>query len=323
MFTQENKLFSKKVMLVFGTRPEAIKMCPIVIELQKRKANIVVCVTGQHKEMLQQVLEVFRVKVDYNLEIMQANQNLFDVTNLVMNGTKEILEKEKPDIVLVHGDTSTAYATALSCFYLRIPVAHIEAGLRTYDMLSPYPEEFNRQSIDLISSLYFAPTNRARENLLKEGKADKRIFVTGNTVIDALKTTISKEYHHDYFDWIGKNRLILLTVHRRENLGNPMYHIFQALKQIAQEYSDVRIIYPVHKNPRVREIAYDVFDKIENVLLIEPLDVIDFHNFMNKSYLVVTDSGGIQEEAPSLGKPVIVVRNTTCLLYTSPSPRDS
>lgn len=311
MFTQENKLFSKKVMLVFGTRPEAIKMCPIVIELQKRKANIVVCVTGQHKEMLQQVLEVFRVKVDYNLEIMQANQNLFDVTNLVMNGTKEILEKEKPDIVLVHGDTSTAYATALSCFYLRIPVAHIEAGLRTYDMLSPYPEEFNRQSIDLISSLYFAPTNRARENLLKEGKADKRIFVTGNTVIDALKTTISKEYHHDYFDWIGKNRLILLTVHRRENLGNPMYHIFQALKQIAQEYSDVRIIYPVHKNPRVREIAYDVFDKIENVLLIEPLDVIDFHNFMNKSYLVVTDSGGIQEEAPSLGKPVIVVRNTT------------
>lgn len=298
-------------MLVFGTRPEAIKMCPIVIELQKRKANIVVCVTGQHKEMLQQVLEVFRVKVDYNLEIMQTNQNLFDVTNLVMNGTKEILEKEKPDIVLVHGDTSTAYATALSCFYLRIPVAHIEAGLRTYDMLSPYPEEFNRQSIDLISSLYFAPTNRARENLLEEGKADKKIFVTGNTVIDALKTTISKEYHHDYFDWIGKNRLILLTVHRRENLGNPMYHIFQALKQIAQEYSDVRIIYPVHKNPRVREIAYDVFDKIENVLLIEPLDVIDFHNFMNKSYLVVTDSGGIQEEAPSLGKPVIVVRDTT------------
>lgn len=301
-----------KIMLVFGTRPEAIKMCPIVHELQKRKnMKVIICITGQHKEMLHQVLEIFKVDVDYDLAIMQSEQTLFDITELVMRGIKEILEKERPQIVLVHGDTTTAYAAAISCFYMRIPVAHVEAGLRTYNMYSPYPEEFNRQAIDLISSIYFAPTELTKQNLLKEGKPVNKIFITGNTVIDALRTTVREDYDHEYLRWAGNHRLILITVHRRENIGEPMYHIFQAVKRVAQEYGDVRILYPIHKNPKVRQIADEVFEGIDNVRLVEPLDVLDFHNFMSRSYLIVTDSGGIQEEAPSLGKPVVVVRDTT------------
>lgn len=311
MFNSKSINSMKKIMLVFGTRPEAIKMCPIVYELQRRKMEVVVCVTGQHEEMLQQVLEIFEVHADYNLAIMQRDQTLFDITELVMKGIKGILEKERPQLVLIHGDTTTAYAAALSCFYMQIPIAHVEAGLRTYNMYSPYPEEFNRQAIDLISAIYFAPTELTRQNLLKEGKQASRIFVTGNTVIDALRTTVREDYVHEYMNWIGNHRLILITVHRRENIGEPMYRIFQAIKRIAEEYKDVKILYPIHKNPKVRQIANEVFDCCANVRLVEPLDVLDFHNFMSKSYLIVTDSGGIQEEAPALGKPVIVVRDTT------------
>ncbi len=299
-------------MLVFGTRPEAIKMCPIIKELQKRKnMEVIVCLTGQHKEMLQQVLDIFKVNEKYNFEIMQSNQTLFDITELVMRNMKEILQKENPQIVFVHGDTTTAYATALSCFYLKIPVAHVEAGLRTYDLCSPYPEEFNRQAIDLISTICFAPTKWAQDNLIREKKNPKQVFVTGNTVIDALKTTIRKNYDHPYLHWVGSDKLILMTVHRRENIGTPMYEIFRAIKRILEENPDVKIIYPIHKNPKVRQIAREVFQDVERIKLVEPLDVLDFHNFMDRSYLIVTDSGGIQEEAPSLGKPVVVVRNTT------------
>jgi len=301
-----------KIMLIFGTRPEAIKMCPIVHELLKRRnMEAIVCVTGQHEEMLHQVLETFKVHVDYNLAIMRSGQTLFDITELVMKGIKEILEKERPKLVLVHGDTTTAYAAALSCFYMQIPVAHVEAGLRTYNMYSPYPEEFNRQAIDLISSIYFAPTELTRQNLLKEGKRTDQIFVTGNTVIDALQTTVREDYDHEYLHWIGEHRLILMTVHRRENIGEPMHRIFQAIKNIAEENKDVKVLYPIHKNPKVRKIAGEVFKSVDNVRLVEPLDVLDFHNYMSRSYLIVTDSGGIQEEAPALGKPVIVVRDTT------------
>lgn len=302
----------KKIMLVFGTRPEAIKMCPIVHELQKRNnMNAVICVTGQHEEMLHQVLEIFKVHADYNLAIMKPEQTLFDITELVMKGIKEILKREIPQLVLVHGDTTTAYAAAVACFYMQIPIAHVEAGLRTYNMNSPYPEEFNRQAIDLISSIYFAPTELTKQNLLKEGKQTNQIFVTGNTVIDALRTTVRKDYDHEYLHWIGDHRLILMTVHRRENIGEPMYRIFRAVKKVANEYKDVKVLYPIHKNPKVRQIANKVFESIDNVRLVEPLDVLDFHNFMSKSYLIITDSGGIQEEAPALGKPVIVVRDTT------------
>lgn len=302
----------KKIMLIFGTRPEAIKMCPIVHELQKRNnMEVVICVTGQHEEMLQQVLEIFNVHVGYNLAIMQPSQTLFDITERVMRGIKGVLEKERPQLVLVHGDTTTAYAAALSCFYMQIPVAHVEAGLRTYNMDSPYPEEFNRQAIDLICQIYFAPTELTKNNLLKEGKMAERIFVTGNTVIDALRTTIRQDYDHECLQWAEGHKLILMTVHRRENIGEPMYHIFGAIKKVAEEYSDVRIVYPIHKNPKVRQIANEVFKEIDNIRMIEPLDVLDFHNFMDRSYLIVTDSGGIQEEAPSLGKPVVVVRDTT------------
>lgn len=312
MFTPKSSNGMEKIMLVFGTRPEAIKMCPIVQELQNRKnKEVIICVTGQHDEMLHQVLEIFRVQADYDLAIMQPEQTLFDITELVMKGIKEILEKERPQLVLVHGDTTTAYAAALSCFYMQIPVAHVEAGLRTYNMYSPYPEEFNRQAIDLISSIYFAPTELTRQNLLKEGKQTNQVFVTGNTVIDALRTTVRNDYDHEYLHWIGDHRFILMTVHRRENIGEPMYRIFQAVKRIAEKYKDVRVLYPIHKNPKVRQIAGDVLEGIDNVRLVEPLDVLDFHNFMSRSYLIVTDSGGIQEEAPSLGKPVIVVRDTT------------
>ena len=312
MFTLENRNNKVKILLVFGTRPEAIKMCPVVQELYRRKnIETIVCVTGQHEEMLQQVLDIFKIHTEYNLAIMQSGQTLFDITELVMEGLKEVLEKERPQMVLVHGDTTTAYAAALSCFYMRIPIAHVEAGLRTYDMYSPYPEEFNRQAIDLITAIYFAPTELARQNLLQEGKPQERIFVTGNTVIDALKTTVKKNFDHEYLHWVGRHRFILMTVHRRENIGEPMRRIFQAVRKIAEDYEDVKILYPVHKNPKVRQIAERVFENIDNVRLVEPLDVLDFHNFMNKSYLIITDSGGIQEEAPSLGKPVIVVRDTT------------
>ena len=302
----------KKVMLVFGTRPEAIKMCPLVKELKSRKnIQTVVCVTGQHREMLNQVLECFDVVPDYNLDIMQDKQTLFDITTNIIGKIKPVLEKEKPDVVLVHGDTSTTFVTSLCCFYMQIPVGHVEAGLRTYNIYSPYPEEFNRQATGIIATYNFTPTEVSKENLLNEGKDPNKIFVTGNTAIDALKTTVKENYKHELFDWVGKDRLIMLTAHRRENLGQPLERIFLAIKKILDEYTDIKIIYPIHKNPIVRETANKIFGDSNNIKLIEPLEVLDFHNFLNKSYLILTDSGGIQEEAPSLGKPVLVMRDTT------------
>ena len=302
----------KKIMVVFGTRPEAIKMCPVVNELKSR-SNIqtVVCVTGQHQQMLQQVLDVFRVKPDYNLSIMKEKQTLFDITTNILNQIKRVLEEEKPDIVLVHGDTSTTFVTALACFYLQIPVGHVEAGLRTYNIYSPYPEEFNRQAVGIISKYNFAPTEKAKVNLIKEGKNPDSIYVTGNTAIDALKTTVNSEYTHPELDWASDSRLILITAHRRENLGEPMRHMFRAIKRVMDEHPDVKAIYPIHLNPVVRETANEIFKDDERIHLIEPLDVFDFHNFLNHSYMILTDSGGIQEEAPSLGKPVLVMRDTT------------
>lgn len=302
----------KKIMLVFGTRPEAIKMCPLVKELEKNENfEVIVCVTGQHKEMLQQVLDVFDVKPNYNLNIMKNGQTLFDVTNLILENIKVIYEKEKPNLVLVHGDTSTSFAAALAAFYCQIQVGHVEAGLRTYNLESPFPEEFNRQSIGIVAKYHFAPTTDARDNLLREGKESKSIFVTGNTAIDALNTTISDTYYHPIFDWVSDSKMVLLTAHRRENLGEPLRCMFNAIKRITNEFPNVKVIYPIHMNPLVRETANEIFGNTSNVKLIEPLDVIDFHNFLNKSYLVLTDSGGIQEEAPSLGKPVLVMRDTT------------
>jgi UDP-N-acetylglucosamine 2-epimerase (non-hydrolysing) len=301
-----------KILVVFGTRPEAIKMCPLVLELKSRpNIETLVCVTGQHKEMLNQVLNTFNIIPDYDLSIMKNNQTLFDVTSAVLEKIKEVLEIEKPQIVLVHGDTSTAFASALASFYLQIPVGHVEAGLRTHDIYSPFPEEFNRQAISIIASLNFAPTESALKNLLSEGKDEKSIFITGNTAIDALNFTVSKNYHHEMFDWLGNNRLILITAHRRENLGEPLINMFKAIKRVLDEHSDLRAIYPIHLNPRVRKAAHEVFGSNDRIRIIEPLDVIDFHNFMAKSFLILTDSGGIQEEAPSLGKPVLVMRNTT------------
>ncbi|MDD7738624.1 MAG: UDP-N-acetylglucosamine 2-epimerase (non-hydrolyzing) [Fusicatenibacter sp.] len=302
----------KTVMVVFGTRPEAIKMCPLVMELKRREGiRTVVCVTGQHQQMLQAVLDTFHVIPDYNLSIMKKSQTLFDITTLILNRIKEILEKEKPDIVLVHGDTTTTFSTALACFYMRIPVGHVEAGLRTYDLDSPYPEEFNRQAVGILAALHFAPTERAKENLLREGKKQDTIFVTGNTAIDALKCTVSENYQNPHLDWVGDDKLLLLTAHRRENLGEPMRQMFRAILRIVEEHENVKVIYPIHMNPAVRKIAGEVFEGNERIRLIEPLDVLDFHNFMDKSYLILTDSGGIQEEAPSLGKPVLVMRDTT------------
>lgn len=302
----------KKVMLVFGTRPEAIKMCPLVNEFKAhKKINTVVCVTGQHIEMLKVVLDTFNVIPDYNLLIMKKNQDLFDITNNILSGIKAVLVKENPDLVLVHGDTSTSFATALACFYLQIPVGHVEAGLRTYNIFSPYLEEFNRQAVGLISRFNFAPTETARQNLLSEGKSDESIVVTGNTVIDAMKTTIQKDYRHKELDWAEGSRLILITAHRRENLGEPMKNMFRAIRRVIEENPDVKAIYPIHMNPKVRSIASEVLEGNDNIRIIEPLDVFDFHNFMNRSYLILTDSGGIQEEAPSLGKPVLVMRDTT------------
>lgn len=302
----------KKVMVVFGTRPEAIKMCPLVKELKKQKnMQTVVCVSGQHRQMLDQVLHAFEVIPDYDLSIMKEKQTLFDVTTNILNSIKEVLEKEKPDVCLVHGDTSTTFVTALACFYLQIPVGHVEAGLRTYNIYSPYPEEFNREAVGLIAKYHFAPTEVARDNLLREGKNKDDIYVTGNTAIDALKTTVKKEYHHPLLEWAKSSRLIMLTAHRRENLGEPMHHMFRAIKRIVDEYQDIKVIYPIHMNPVVREAAQSILGDEERVKIIEPLDVLDFHNFLARSYLILTDSGGIQEEAPSLGKPVLVMRDTT------------
>ena len=302
----------KKVMLVFGTRPEAIKMCPLVKELKTRpNIQTVVCVTGQHREMLQQVLDVFDVQPNHDLSIMKSSQTLFDVTNNVMSGMKDVLEKDKPDVVLVHGDTSTTFAAALSCFYLQIPVGHVEAGLRTYDIFSPYPEEFNRQAVGIVSQYNFAPTEAARQNLIKEGKSPDSIYVTGNTAIDALKITVKDDFTHPELTWASDSRLVMLTAHRRENLGPPMRNIFAAIYKIVNEFPDIKVIYPVHLNPLVREAAKDILGNHDRVRLIEPLDVLDFHNFLSRSYIILTDSGGIQEEAPSLGKPVLVLRDTT------------
>lgn len=302
----------KKVMLVFGTRPEAIKMCPLVNELKSRKSiQTIVCVTGQHRQMLDQVLETFQVVPDYDLSIMKQRQTLFDVTTNILNGIKEVLETEKPDVVLVHGDTSTTFVTALACFYLQIPVGHVEAGLRTYNIYSPYPEEFNRQAVGIISQYNFAPTERSKDNLLKEGKNPDSIYVTGNTAIDALKTTVREEYTHPELEWAKGSRLIMITAHRRENLGEPMQHMFRAIRRVMDEHPDVKAIYPIHMNPAVRETADSILGGYDRIHIIEPLEVLDFHNFLAKSYMILTDSGGIQEEAPSLGKPVLVMRDTT------------
>ncbi len=306
---------TKKVMLVFGTRPEAIKMCPLVLELKRRGEEFtpVVCVTGQHHEMLEQILDCFGIVPDYDLAIMQPGQTLFDITTRILNGIKPILEAEKPDAVLVHGDTSTAFAAGLAAFYLQLPVGHVEAGLRTYNIYSPFPEEFNRQAVDALTRWYFAPTQKARRTLLEEHKPDGAVFVTGNTSIDALTQTVRTEYTHPELTWAQADgaRFVLLTAHRRENLGEPMRHIFRGIRRVLEEHPEVRVLYPIHKNPLVRQIAEEVLGSESRLRMIEPLDVMDFHNFMAAADLILTDSGGIQEEAPALGKPVLVLRDTT------------
>ena len=302
----------KTVMLVFGTRPEAIKMCPLVNELKKREGiKTVVCVTGQHRQMLDMVLDTFGVVPEYDLAIMKQRQTLFDVTTEILNSIRSVLEEVKPDVVLVHGDTSTTFVTALACFYLSIPVGHVEAGLRTYNIYSPYPEEFNRQAVSIISRFNFAPTQQARQNLLNEKRDTGKIFVTGNTGIDALRTTVRENYTHPELEWAAGSRLILITAHRRENLGGPVVHMFRAIRRVCDEHPDIKAIYPIHMNPAVREIAERELGGDARIHIIEPLDVMDFHNFMARCYLILTDSGGVQEEAPSLGKPVLVMRDTT------------
>ncbi len=302
----------KTVLVVFGTRPEAIKMCPLVNELKTRETlKTVVCVTGQHRQMLDQVLKAFCVVPDYDLSIMKENQTLFDITTGILTRISAIIDQVKPDVVLVHGDTSTSFATALACFYKQVAVGHVEAGLRTYNIYSPYPEEFNRQAVGLIAKYHFSPTELAKNNLLKEGHNPQSIYVTGNTAIDALKTTVCGNYSHPELDWASDSRLIMITAHRRENLGEPMHNMFRAIRQIVDEYPDVKAIYPIHMNPVVRNAAQQELGGCDRIHLIEPLEVIDFHNFLAHSYLILTDSGGIQEEAPSLGKPVLVMRDTT------------
>ena len=302
----------KTVMLVFGTRPEAIKMCPLVNELKtRRELRTLVCVTGQHRDMLRQVLDCFQVTPDDDLDIMKEHQSLFDITGAVLEGMRGVLERRKPDLVLVHGDTSTTFAAALACFYLRIPVGHVEAGLRTYDLSAPYPEEFNRQAVSTLAEWHFAPTARSRDNLLREGKRADRIFVTGNTVIDALKTTVRRDYTHPVLEWAAGSRLVLLTAHRRENWGQPLHRIFRAIRRVVEAHPDVRVIYPVHLNPDIREAAEAELQDCERIRLMEPIDVMDCHNLMARSHLILTDSGGIQEEAPALGKPVLVLRDVT------------
>lgn len=301
-----------KVMSIFGTRPEAIKMAPLVKELESRKEiKSIVCVTAQHRQMLDQVLDTFEIVPDYDLNIMKQGQTLSDITSRALKGLEDVIIESKPDIVLVHGDTTTTFAGALAAFYNQVAIGHVEAGLRTYDKYSPYPEEMNRQMVDCMTDLYFAPTELSKKNLLDQNIDASKIYVTGNTVIDAMKTTVKKEYNNEIFNWIGNDRLILLTAHRRENLGNPMRNIFKAIRRIVDEFDDVKVVYPIHLNPKVREVANDVFKNCDKVRLIEPLEVFDFHNFQNKSYIILSDSGGIQEEAPSLGKPVLVLRNTT------------
>lgn len=304
---------TKKVMLVFGTRPEAIKMCPLVNELKRRSKNfeVLVCVTGQHREMLDQVLRVFNVVPDIDLDIMKPGQTLFDITCEVLNKMRWAIDEVKPDVVLVHGDTTTSFAAALACFYLQVPVGHVEAGLRTHDIYSPWPEEFNRQAVDIISHWYFAPTEMSKQNLLSEGKPEDRIWVTGNTGIDALATTVRADYNHPDLDWAADSRLILITAHRRENLGEPMHHMFRAIRRVMEEHPDTKAIYPIHMNPKVREAAHTELDGFDRLRIVEPLEVLDFHNFLAASHIILTDSGGIQEEAPSLGKPVLVMRDTT------------
>ena len=302
----------KKIMLVFGTRPEAIKMCPLVRELKTRNnVQTLVCVTGQHRQMLDQVLDAFQVTPDYDLSIMKQGQTLFDITTNILNRIRDVLEEVCPDVVLVHGDTSTTFVTALACFYLQIPVGHVEAGLRTYHIYSPYPEEFNRQAVGILSRYHFAPTELSRENLLKEGKDPSTIFVTGNTAIDALKTTVRQDYSHPQLQWAQGSRLILITAHRRENLGEPMKNMFRAIRRVMAEHPDVKAIYPIHMNPLVRQTANEILSGEDRIRIIEPLEVLDFHNFLARCHLVLTDSGGIQEEAPGLGKPVLVMRDTT------------
>ena len=302
----------KTVMLVFGTRPEAIKMCPLVNELKSRKGiNTVVCVTGQHRQMLDQVLDAFKVVPDFDLSIMKDKQTLFDITTNILNNIKGVLEEVRPDVVLVHGDTSTTFVPALACFYMQIPVGHVEAGLRTYNIYSPYPEEFNRQAVSIISKYNFAPTELSRSNLIKEGKDEASIFITGNTAIDALKTTVRPDYTHPELDWAKDSRLILITAHRRENLGEPMHNMFRAIRRVMDEHPDVKALYPIHMNPVVRQAANEELGGCDRIRIIEPLEVLDCHNIMAHSYMILTDSGGIQEEAPSLGKPVLVMRDTT------------
>lgn len=303
----------KKILVVFGTRPEAIKMCPLAKELASRPDQFEVCVvvTGQHREMLDQVLKTFNVTPDYDLHVMKPGQTLFDITSDVLVGMKSVLDAVKPDIVLVHGDTSTSFAAALACFYMQIPVGHVEAGLRTHDLYSPWPEEFNRQAVDIVSEYYFAPTEESKRNLLSEGKDASRIWVTGNTGIDALRTTVRDDYSNPELDWARDSRLILITAHRRENLGEPMHCMFRAIRRVMEEHTDTKAIYPVHMNPLVRKAAHEELGGFDRIHLIDPLDVLDFHNFMAASSIILTDSGGIQEEAPGLGKPVLVMRDTT------------
>ncbi len=302
----------KKVMLVFGTRPEAIKMCPLVNELKRRDSiKTIVCVTAQHRQMLDQVLDTFGVVPDYDLNIMKDRQTLFDITANILQGIKSVLEEVKPDVVLVHGDTSTTFVTALACFYLQIPVGHVEAGLRTYNIYSPYPEEFNREAVGIISQYNFAPTPLSKNNLLKEGKKAESVYVTGNTVIDAMQHTVKEDYSHPELDWVGDDKLIFITAHRRENLGEPMHHMFRAIRRVLDEHSDCKAVYPIHMNPVVRDAAESELGGCDRIHIIEPIEVFDCHNFEARSYLCLTDSGGIQEECPSYGVPVLVMRDTT------------
>lgn len=301
-----------KVMTVFGTRPETIKMAPLVKELKSREEiETIVCVTAQHRQMLDQVLNAFQITPDYDLDIMKQGQTLSDITTRVLQGLQDVIKEVQPDIVLVHGDTTTTFAGALAAFYNQVAIGHVEAGLRTYNKYSPFPEEANRQFVGVISDMNFAPTEQSKDNLLKEGKNPETIIVTGNTAIDALQTTVREDYEHEIIDWVGDSRMIMLTAHRRENLGEPMRNMFRAIKRIIEKYEDIKVVYPVHLNPIVVQTAEEIFGDCDRVKLIKPLEVLDFHNLLNKSYLILTDSGGIQEEAPSLGKPVIVLRDTT------------
>ncbi|MED1740710.1 UDP-N-acetylglucosamine 2-epimerase (non-hydrolyzing) [Bacillus swezeyi] len=302
-----------KVMTIFGTRPEAIKMAPLVLELNKYPDHIesLVTVTAQHRQMLDQVLKAFGIQPDFDLNIMKDRQTLADITTRALTKLNELLIAEKPDVVLVHGDTTTTFVGSLAAFYNQISVGHVEAGLRTRNKYSPFPEEINRQITGVIADLHFAPTEKSKQNLLEENKDPAQIYVTGNTAIDALRTTVRDDYQHEVLDQLGDDRMILLTAHRRENIGEPMENMFRAIKRIVEEHEDVQVVYPVHLNPVVRETAEQILGSLDRVHLIEPLEVIDFHNFASKSHLILTDSGGVQEEAPSLGKPVLVLRDTT------------